>query len=395
MPDRPVLYFTRFVPDYNVPALQLLNERIGGRLVVCAGDPPPGSSLSSLGSSAKAELPYFELRNTWVRGETLHWQPWGPAFEAYPSPSVVLAEESPRTVSLPLLLRRARSTGARTLLWGHFSSNRRAFDPARHPLDRYRVALARSVDGFVAYTDEVAQSVGQWIGPERVFVARNTLDTRVLFALDEALRAEGRAAVRSRLGLPVDEPVLVFIGRLVPEKGLSLLLETFERIRADHPAHLVVIGGGPGASLVAEAATRMGGVTATGPLASLDASAPWLFASDLALLPGYLGLSVNHALAFGLPVVSISTALDTVPHRSGSESAGARFHSPEVGYIRPGENGLLADPNAGALAQAVESVLAARDRFSEAARAYARDHLSIERMVDGLEAAIAYAEGSR
>lgn len=383
MPDRPVLYFTRFVPDYNVPALELLNERLGGRLVVCAGDPPPGSSLASLGSSAAARLPYFALRNTWVRGETLHWQPWARALAAFPQPSVVIAEESPRSLSLPGLLRAARRRGAATALWGHFSSNRRAFDPSRHVFDRYRVQLARSVDALIAYTDAVAASVSVYVEPERVFVARNTLDTHTLFALDDALRAEGREAVRSRLGLPLDAPVICFISRLVPEKGLSLLLETFEHIRAGRTAHLVVIGGGSGAALVSEAAARLGGITATGPLADLAASAPWLYASDLALLPGYLGLSVNHAFAFGLPVVSVAAQGE------------ARLHSPEVEYVVEGENGLLANADAASLEEAVERVLRDRTHFSDAARQYARTHLSIERMVEGLEAAIAYAEGSR
>lgn len=383
MPPRPVLYFTRFVPDYNVPALELLNERLGGRLVVCAGDPPPGSSLASLGSSASRRLPWVALRNYWFRGETLHWQPWGHAFLKHPRPSVVIAEESPRSLSLPGLLRAARRSGAATALWGHFSSNRRAFDPSRHPLDRYRVQLARSVDVFVAYTDAVAASVGEWIDAERVFVARNTLDTHTLFALDDALRSEGRDAVRARLGLPSGEAVLCYIGRLVPEKGLDLLLQTYERLRSMRPAHCVVIGGGSGTTLVAEVARRVGGITATGPLTALADSAPWLFASDLALLPGSLGLSVNHAFSFGLPVVSIAAG------------SGARMHGPEIDYVVEGENGLLAPADAESLVSAVERVLRDRERFSSAARQYARTHLSIERMVEGLEAAIAYAEGSR
>ncbi len=111
-------------------------------------------------------------------------------------------------------------------------------------------------------------------------------------------------------------------------------------------------------------------------------SAPYLFAADLMLMPGYLGLAVNHAFAFGLPVVSQATPDPAI-----------RFHSPEVAFLQPGQNGLLArhdDP--AALLEAVERVLADRMRFSKNAYDYARTHLTIDQMVDGLEAAIGFVE---
>ena len=98
------------------------------------------------------------------------------------------------------------------------------------------------------------------------------------------------------------------------------------------------------------------------------------------LMPGYLGLVINHAFAFGLPVVSRRNPV------------GVQVHSPEVEYLKSGENGILKDGNgAEDLAAAVRTVLADQEHFSANAMDYARTYLRINRMVDGLEGAIRYA----
>ena len=386
MPDRPVFYFTRMVPAYRFPVLERLNDRLDGRLIVCAGQPPQASSLRSLTDEQTHGFRQVRLRNVWLRDETLHAQPFRQVFRDAGPPGVVLAEESPRSLSLPWLLRYARRRGVGRLLWGHFSSNDRAFSP-RHPADRYRLALARSVEACVCYTEPIADMLRPYVPAERLFVARNTLDTDTLFALYDALAAEGRAAVRHRLGLPADAPVLVFIGRLIKTKGADRLLDVFGALRAKRVAYLLVVGDGPERQAMEARVAReaLADVHFLGALPAWADSAPYLYAADVMLMPGYLGLAVNHAFAFGLPVVS-QTAPDPA----------IRFHSPEVAFIEPGKNGLLApsdDP--AALLDAVERVLADRARFSQNAFAYARAHLTIDQMVDGLEAAIRFVEDER
>ena len=67
-------------------------------------------------------------------------------------------------------------------------------------------------------------------------------------------------------------------------------------------------------------------------------------------------------------------------------------HGPEVESVRSGETGLLCSVrSAEALAAAVREILADRERYSANALAYARERLTLDRMVDGLEAAIRHA----
>ena len=381
--ERPIFYFTRLAPAYRYPLLERLNARLGGRLVVCAGAPPKSSSLQSLTDDRRPSFTRVELPNLWLGGEALHAQPFRRVFRSYGSPSVVVAEESPRSISLPFLLRYAKSQGAARLLWGHFSSNRRPLS-RRHPADKYRITMARRVEGCICYTEQVARLLDPYVPKERLFVAPNTLDTETLLSLHHELSAEGRASIRRRLDIAENARVVVFLGRLIKEKGVDRLLDVFSALRKRGQSTLLVIGTGPEEDAMREriARERMEGVRLLGAMPDWGASAPYLFAADVLLIPGYLGLAINHAFALGVPVVS-----------QQSPDPAIRYHSPEIAYLRPGHNGLLAaHDNTEAMVAAVKEIIADQERYSRNALAYAREYLSLDAMVDGLVTAIRFAE---
>ncbi len=384
MNERPIFYFPRMLPfNYRVAVLERLNERLGGRLVVCSGQAPEATALQSITDEEQRGYRIIQLRNLWWGGEKIHAQFFGRAFREGGMPSVIMAEESPRTLTQPWLLRHARRHGIGRVLWGHFSSNNRPFSPDNWA-DRYRIRLARQAEAVVSYTEEMADLLRPFIPAKRLFVARNTLDTDTLFALYDQLAAAGKVAVRRRLGLPENLPVLVFIGRLIPEKGTDLLLDVFSALRARRPAHLLIIGDGPEHTAMERRVTeeKIENVLFLGAMKAWEASAPYLFAADVMFQPGYLGLSVNHAFAFGVPVVSQAPPPD-----------GRRFHSPEVAFVEPGQNGMLAEyGNLDALLKALELVLDQQERFAHHALITARSRLTLDQMVDGLEAAIRFAE---
>jgi len=62
---------------------------------------------------------------------------------------------------------------------------------------------------------------------------------------DRFVRADGleRAAARRRLGLPEDGLLVVSVSRLVPRKGMDVLIEAARRLRPDHPDLIVAIAG--------------------------------------------------------------------------------------------------------------------------------------------------------
>lgn len=381
---RPVFHITRILPSYRVPVLEALNERLDGRLVVGHGQPPEGSSLGSLVEDSSPAFEQIELPNYWLRGESLHAQRYGPIFGTYGPPSVVLAEESPRSVSLPFLLRHAKKQGARRVLWGHFSSNKRVFSPW-HPLDRYRLEMARRVEACVCYSRPIAETLSDHLPEDRLFVARNTIDTDHLFPLYDELAAKGKETVRRSVDLPTDEPVLLFLGRLIERKGVELLLDTFAAFRRERQATLCIIGDGAERETLERkvAAESIPDVRFLGAITDNEALAPYLYSADTMVIPGYLGLVVNDAFAFGLPVISRQAPPDK------------RFHSPEIAYVESGVNGILTPwDDRTALVEAIHEVLDNQQEYSRNAYRYAREHLTMDRMVDGLAAAITFAEQS-
>ncbi len=203
-----------------------------------------------------------------------------------------------------------------------------------------------------------------------------------LSALRKKLEAEGKQAVRRRLGLHEDRPTFVFVAQLVKRKGTEELINIFHEIRSKQPANLLVMGGGPERENMEKQAADLGleDVHFLGSISKLEESAPYLYAADLMLLPGYVGLVVNHAFSMGLPVLTYAAPGD-LP-----------FHGPEVESIVDGENGMIVERhNQEAMIATIHEVLNNLDSFSQHAITYAEQKLSLDNMVDGLMGAINYA----
>ena len=63
--------------------------------------------------------------------------------------------------------------------------------------------------------------------------------------IDPAHFTETEPIERSRLDLPDDAKIVLWVGRLDPVKGLGRLIDAFERVDRDANAHLVLVGDGP------------------------------------------------------------------------------------------------------------------------------------------------------
>jgi len=134
-------------------------------------------------------------------------------------------------------------------------------------------------------------------------------------ALDEGYDEKEVAAQRLRLASDTVAPVFLYVGRLSPEKRLSILLEAFRRVLASYPAaRLVVIGKGPIESELKTLAQTLDiaeHVEFAGAKSGQALSDAYLSATCL-VLPSYSepwGLVVNEALSYGCPVL--------VSHRCG------------------------------------------------------------------------------
>ena len=125
----------------------------------------------------------------------------------------------------------------------------------------------------------------------------------------ENLQSELCESLRLGLGIPVDAPVILFVGRITADKGVRELLAAFGRIKAGGSnAHLVVVGefddgvGCPGAVREEEFAAHPD-VHVVGYSNSPES---YMAISDVLCLPSYregFGTVVIEAAAMGVPTV--------------------------------------------------------------------------------------------
>lgn len=227
------------------------------------------------------------------------------------------------------------------------------------------LAARRWVDAFVCISPAIAEELRAiGVPAARLWPIANGVDLDRLRPVDAARRA----ALRGELGLPAG-PLAVYAGRLVPEKGLDVLLAAWPAVLRELPtAHLALVGEGEQrAALEAQAAgLGLGGqVSFTG---GRDDVAPMLQAADLFVLPSYaegLPVALLEAMACGLPAVA--TAVDGT-----------------VEVLEDGVTGWLVPPgDAAALARGLAAGLGSADAPArgERGRAQVARRYSLEQVV--------------
>lgn len=176
---------------------------------------------------------------------------------------------------------------------------------------------------------EEARSMG--IPAERLHYVPHAVDEARFFPPSSP--EEVRAA-RARLGLPVDRPVVMYVGRLGVEKGILDLLEAW-RLLAHPTAMLAVVGpdmtghrldAGPQARAFVRQHGLDGSVRFLGPTAD---PAPVLRAGDIFVQPSHyeaFGISLIEAMATGLAIVAsgVGGMADYLVHEENALITGAQ-----------------------------------------------------------------------
>jgi 1,2-diacylglycerol 3-alpha-glucosyltransferase len=168
-------------------------------------------------------------------------------------------------------------------------------------LEALMPAFAALCDLVVAPSEGLRQIAAEWGVEDNVAVIPNGID------LDH-YQHPARPPSRQKLDIPDEAIVLVYCGRLGPEKNLSFLLDAFSgAVQAVPRAYLLVIGGGPEERGVRERAAAIPHVRVVGPVAYAEVPR-YLAAGDVfatASVSEVHPLSVIEALAASLPVLGI------------------------------------------------------------------------------------------
>jgi glycosyltransferase involved in cell wall biosynthesis len=204
----------------------------------------------------------------------------------------------------------ARRRRVRFVLWSE--SNAQDARSLRKPVEFLKARFLKRCDGFVAPGKSAFAYLRLLGAPvERIFTAPNAVDN-ALFAAQAGEAKRQAVAFREKLGLP--RRFILFVGRLVPEKGVFELLEAYAKLEGDLRSEvgLVFAGGGISREELAQQAKRIspGTVCFPGFVQREDLAGLYALAECL-VLPTHSdpwGLVVNEAMACGLPIIVSSVA---------------------------------------------------------------------------------------
>jgi glycosyltransferase involved in cell wall biosynthesis len=215
----------------------------------------------------------------------------------------------------------------------------------RKPDGRLMLRLSRWADCLVSLSQQITQELlEQGFDRERIVEIPNGVDTQRFTPVS----AQEKARLRRELHLPTDGPLVIYVGRLHPQKGVETLIRAWQAvIQAQPRAYLLLAGQGPeherpDRERLRQLAADLGLGASLHFLGHVEPVLPYLQAADVFVLPSFfegLSIALLEAMACALAVVTTNIG-------------GTR----EV--VRPGVDGLMIEPgDVPALAAALGRVL--------------------------------------
>jgi glycosyltransferase involved in cell wall biosynthesis len=296
--------------------------------------------------------------------------------------AVVFGDEV-KFLSNLMLFAFCKLSGTPVLWWGH-GFLKPELRPLRIPLlfkavEAFKYQLARSADRCLVYSEGGSERLQQaGIPGEKIAVVRNTIDLEAECRLHSRFKQVDPLEIRRKFGLAHDSWILLCVGRLYKEKRIEELLELVRRINHQRlcikPVEAVIIGEGPEFDSLKTFGQSIPGVRFTGAIYDQGLVAQYLRIATAMVIPGKVGLAVNHAFAHGVPVI-------TRRHH---------LHAPEVEYIEPGQNGLVIPGDFDGFVQTVVDCLNGGHHIPMSAAALkARERLTLDHMVRTFHEAVA------
>lgn len=364
------------LPHYRLPVFQMLSKIPKLDVRLRYGRSENIKNVEPAGIDG-GELAYA-MRHRPFLGESYTDPGFWPLIDDF-SPQVAILPWNARQRDLMPILAQLKRRGIASILWGHGYSKR---GPGWRRWMRNRIGKA--ADALMIYSRTHADQLRRdGFAADRVFVAPNALDQSENFASHARWQQnpDELDACRTRYGVN-GRRVLLFVSRLDPANRLDLLLEALPRVLQAYP-DAVLLAAGPGdaeiqrltdraAELgVAEAVVFPGAVYDPHEVGGLMSMA------EVFCYPAHMGLSLLHAFAFGLPVIT-SDRIDG--------------HGPEIEAFVDHTNGLFyRHGDADDLATKVLAVLADADlrrQLGDNATQTVREVYTVKQMVKGMVEAI-------
>ncbi len=235
----------------------------------------------------------------------------------------------------------------------------------------------RLCDGLILYTDNLMELLPE-SQRHKAFIANNTINFEEFPQIEES-----KGEIKESLGIPFQKVVL-FVGRIGEErnrKKIDHLIDLFRGLKRDDLGLVIV-----GSSMPEELKSRINSEN-TRYLGEVHDPENLQFSrifkmADISSIPGHVGLGLNQAFYWGLPVVT----------EEG-------LQPPEICYLKHGRNGFIVPENDVAALRERILYLADHDEVRAQLSANAREDIlkraSTEGMFQGFLKCVEFVSGRR
>ena len=260
---------------------------------------------------------------------------------------VILMQENRLLSNYPWIFMRGLHK-AKVAYWGHgrnFQANH-----SNGLREKWKKLLAGRVDWWFAYTEMTRNILLSGGFPnECISVLNNAIDNDGFKSHLASITDTHLMELRNELGMIKNAYVGLFCGSLYRGKRLDYLVAAADKIHAALPDfHLLVIGDGPSNLKVGAAAAARPWMHWLGVRKGVQKAAYFRLAHVL-LNPGLVGLHILDSFCPSVPMVTTLQAR----------------HSPEIAYLKNGENGLLVKGDADDYADAIIRLLQTRSLYEK------------------------------
>ena len=327
----------RVLPAYRAAFFDALAKACRGGLSVFAGQPLAEENIATTSQLQVARyvparnLNFFPIRSPVYQCWQANLVSWLEEWQ----PDVLILEANSRYASNRLAIRWMHAHRRPVIGWG--LGEPRVGGILAGWRRRNRLALLKSLDGLIAYSQRGAEEYrGLDFPAGRVFVAPNAASSR-----PEAPPVKRAPGFTGR-------PQVLFVGRLQARKRIDNLLLACAALPADLQPHLSIVGDGPARGQFQSVAEKhYPRAEFLGARHGPDLEACFNTA-DLFVLPGTGGLAVQEAMAHGLPVIVAEgdgTQEDLVREEDGPRPAnGWRVPPADLAALTGALREALSDP---------------------------------------------------
>ena len=273
---------------------------------------------------------------------------------------ILIIELNPRILSnIPLILIR-KILGKKTLMWGHVWSR-------SGPLSRNEILRSnyrKISDGLILYTEQQKKELlSKENFKDKIYVAPNSIYRYSQMSTDK-----------------VEPKDLIYVGRLVPEKKIDLLLKAIGQYKAyfDNIDNfkLQIVGSGTQEYTdylfnILNKEGINGMVNFHGHISDVNRLREIYSRAFFSISPGYVGLSLTQSLSFSTPMIISKN----------------EHHSPEIELFDEGKNGIyFKTDNIEDLYRSIKGLYENYDKWVEKSEVLAKEcqlNYSVESMVNG------------